>query len=197
MKEFWNERYAEEAYAYGQEANDFIKAQQIGTGLKVLCLAEGEGRNAVYIASLGNDVTCIDYSQEGLQKTARLAQMNGVQVTGICQDLSQTQLQQEHWDLIIGVFAHFPPHVKEHIWPQVFAALKPGGQLLMEVYDQEQLRFGTGGPQHLDLLYGKEELEALLTKQFNSIQIEKIYRDVHEGVYHNGAAATLQVRALK
>ena len=68
-------------------------------------------------------------------------------------------LQAETWDLIVGIFAHFPKLVKEYIWPQVYDALRPGGQLIIEVYDQEQLRFGTGGPQHADFLYSQEELQ--------------------------------------
>ncbi len=197
MKEFWNERYAEAAYVYGQEANDFLKAQDISAALKVLCLAEGEGRNGVYLAKLGNEVTCVDYAEAGLEKTKTLAKQNGVEVTCVCADLGQMNLQAETWDLIVGIFAHFPKSVKEHIWPQVYAALKPGGQLIMEVYDQEQLRFGTGGPQHADLLYSVDELELLLSTNFQRIQIEKVYREVHEGVYHNGASATIQVLAVK
>lgn len=73
MKSFWNERYTEAQYAYGTEPNDFLKSLPIGSGLKVLCLAEGEGRNGVYLAGLGNDVTCIDYAEEGLKKTSQLA----------------------------------------------------------------------------------------------------------------------------
>jgi 2-polyprenyl-3-methyl-5-hydroxy-6-metoxy-1,4-benzoquinol methylase len=197
MKEFWNERYAETAYAYGQEANDFLKAQQIGSDLKVLCLAEGEGRNGVYLAGLGNDVTCIDYSEEGLKKTSQLAEQNGVEVSCICADLGEINLVENSWDVIVAIFAHFPTSVKSHIWPQIFTALKPGGKLIMEVYDQEQLRFGTGGPQHADLLYSQEELQDLLVGDFKNIQIEKVYRAVHEGTYHNGASATLQVLAVK
>jgi SAM-dependent methyltransferase len=197
MKEFWNERYAETAYAYGQEANDFLKAQQIGSDLKVLCLAEGEGRNGVYLAGLGNDVTCIDYSEEGLKKTSQLAEQNGVEVSCICADLGEINIEEDTWDLIIGIFAHFPLQVKQHIWPQMHAALKPGGQLIMEVYDQEQLRFGTGGPQHPDLLYSTEELQALIGQDFTEIKIEKVYREVNEGTYHNGASATIQVLATK
>ena len=197
MKEFWNERYAETAYAYGQEANDFLKAQQIGSDLKVLCLAEGEGRNGVYLAGLGNDVTCVDYSEEGLKKTTQLAVQNGVEVSCICADLGEMQLQANTWDVIVAIFAHFPKLVKSHIWPQIFTALKPGGKLIMEVYDQEQLRFGTGGPQQPDLLYSKEELIELIVGDYQSFQIEKVFRDVHEGAYHNGASATLQVVATK
>jgi SAM-dependent methyltransferase len=197
MKEFWNERYSEAQYAYGLEANDFLKAQQIGSGLKILCLAEGEGRNGVYLAKLGNEVTCVDYSEAGLEKTRKLAKQNGVEVTCVCADLGQMNLQAASWDLIIGIFAHFPKSVKEHIWPQVYDALKPGGQLIAEVYDEEQLRFGTGGPQQLDLLYSVDELETLLSTNFQHRLIEKVYREVHEGTYHNGASATIQVLAHK
>jgi hypothetical protein len=87
--------------------------------------------------------------------------------------------------------------VKKHIWPQISNALKPGGRLVMEVYDLEQLRFGTGGPQQEALLYSKEELVELLGNAFSSLQIDKVYREVKEGTYHNGASATLQVQALK
>jgi len=197
MKEFWNERYAETAYAYGQEANDFLKAQQIGSDLKVLCLAEGEGRNGVFLAGLGNDVTCIDYSEEGLKKTSQLAAQNGVEVSCICADLGEINLVENSWDVIVAIFAHFPTPVKSHIWPQIFTALKPGGKLIMEVYDQEQLRFGTGGPQHPELLYSKEELQELLVGAYQIFQIEKVYREVQEGTYHNGASATIQVLATK
>jgi SAM-dependent methyltransferase len=197
MKEFWDERYKEEVYAYGQEPNDFLKAQEFGSGLNVLCLAEGEGRNGVYLASLGNDVTCIDYSEAGLEKTKQLALLKGQEVSCNCADLSDVQLEPMKWDLIVGVFAHFPPNVKKHIWPQISNALKPGGQLVMEVYDLEQLRFGTGGPQQEALLYSKEELVELLGNAFSSLQIDKVYREVKEGTYHNGASATLQIIAVK
>jgi 2-polyprenyl-3-methyl-5-hydroxy-6-metoxy-1,4-benzoquinol methylase len=160
-------------------------------------LAEGEGRNGVYLAGLGNDVTCIDYSQEGLKKTSQLAANNGVEVSCICADLGEMQLKANTWDVIVAIFAHFPKPVKSHIWPQVFTALKPGGKLIMEVYDQEQLRFATGGPQQSDLLYSKEELIELIVGDYQSFQIEKVFRDVHEGAYHNGASATLQVLANK
>jgi len=197
MKDFWNERYAEKAFAYGTEANDFLKAQQIGSDLNILCLAEGEGRNGVYLAKLGNEVTCVDYSELGLEKTQQLASLYGVKVQCICADLGEIQLQANSWDVIVAIFAHFPKTVKQHIWPQIYTALKPGGKLIMEVYDQEQLRFGTGGPQHADLLYSPEELHNLLVGDYASLQIEKVYREVHEGTYHNGASATLQVIAMK
>jgi SAM-dependent methyltransferase len=126
-----------------------------------------------------------------------LAAQNGVGVTCVCADLGEVKLEGNSWDLIVGIFAHFPKKVKQHIWPQIYAALKPGGKLIIEVYDQEQLRFGTGGPQQPDLLYSKEELIELIVGDYQSFQIEKVFRDVHEGAYHNGASATLQVVATK
>jgi hypothetical protein len=126
-----------------------------------------------------------------------LAAQNGVEVSCICADLGEMQLKANTWDVIVAIFAHFPKLVKSHIWPQIFTALKPGGKLIMEVYDQEQLRFGTGGPQQPDLLYSKEELIELIVGDYQSFQIEKVFRDVHEGAYHNGASATLQVVATK
>lgn len=197
MREFWDERYKEADFAYGQEPNDFLKEQQIGSGLNILCLAEGEGRNGVYLAKLGNQVTCVDYSAVGLEKTKDLAAQNGVSIACICADLGEMNLEANAWDLIVGVFAHFPSSVKKHIWPQISKALKPGGRLLMEVYDQEQLRFGTGGPKEAELLYSTEELQGLLGTEFSSIQIDKVYREVKEGTYHNGASATLQIIATR
>lgn len=197
MKDFWNERYAQKDFAYGKEPNDFVKAQPIGSGLKVLCLAEGEGRNAVYLAKLGNEVTCMDYSESGLHKANELALENSVSISCICADLGEVQLASGQWDLIVAIFAHFPKPIKQHIWPQIYTSLKPGGKLIMEVYDQEQLRFATGGPQHADLLYSKDELKDMLSGNFESLQIEKVYREVQEGNYHNGASATLQVVAKK
>ena len=69
--EFWNERYKEQVFAYGMEANDFLQEQTFPLGSKILCLAEGEGRNGVYLAEQGHDVTCVDYSEEGVRKMAR------------------------------------------------------------------------------------------------------------------------------
>ncbi|MEN9700571.1 MAG: hypothetical protein RLZZ301_1769 [Bacteroidota bacterium] len=197
MKEIWNERYNQDTFAYGQEPNDFLKAQQIGSGLSVLCLAEGEGRNGVYLAGLSNSVTCIDYSEAGLEKTKVLAQTKGVNVHCICADLGEYRLGDQQWDLIVGIFAHFPKSVKAQLFPQLLNALKPGGKILMEVYDQEQVRFGTGGPQQPEFLYSVEELQDLLSQGYQHLTIEKVYREVHEGTYHNGASATLQVRAVK
>ncbi len=197
MKEFWNERYAHKDFAYGKDPNDFLVSQKVGSNLKVLCLAEGEGRNGVYLAKLGNEVTCMDYSESGLEKASQLALESSVTLSCICADLGEVQLEFGQWDLIVAIFAHFPKPIKTHIWPQIYGALKPGGKLIMEVYDQEQLRFGTGGPQHADLLYSFGELEALLQGNFKALHIEKVFREVIEGSYHNGASATLQVVAIK
>lgn len=194
--EFWNAHYGENEYAYGTEPNDFLKEQTFPSNGKILCLAEGEGRNSVYLVKQGYDVTGVDFSVAGIEKINRLAQENGVEVTTICADLAEFDCGENNWDGIVLIFAHLPEAVREKVHHQLYNALKPGGKLVLEAYRQEQLEHQTGGPKSLDLLYSKE----LLTTDFNlfrKLSIEEKTRDVHEGKYHFGTAAVVQVVGVK
>lgn len=194
--EFWNTHYGENEYAYGTEPNDFLKEQTFPSNGKILCLAEGEGRNSVYLAKQGYDVTGVDFSVAGIEKINRLAQENGVEVTTICADLAEFDCGENNWDGIVLIFAHLPVAVREKVHHQLYNALKPGGKLVLEAYRHEQLEHQTGGPKSLDLLYSKE----LLTTDFNlfrKLSIEEKTRDVHEGKYHFGTAAVVQVVGVK
>jgi 2-polyprenyl-3-methyl-5-hydroxy-6-metoxy-1,4-benzoquinol methylase len=91
-KEFWNERYGKEDFAYGRNPNDFLKNQNFNSGTKILCLAEGEGRNGVFLASQGFDVTCVDFSESGIKKINELAKANNVKIETICKDLNDFEL---------------------------------------------------------------------------------------------------------
>lgn len=194
--EFWNTHYGASEYAYGTEPNDFLKEQTFPINGKILCLAEGEGRNSVFLAKQGYEVTGVDFSQAGIEKINRLAQENGVEVTTICADLAEFDCGENNWDGIVLIFAHLPDPVRKAVHSQVFNALKPGGKLVLEAYGKEQLEHQTGGPKTLDLLYSKE----LLTTDFNLFQqlsVEEKTRDVHEGKFHFGTAAVVQVVGLK
>lgn len=194
--EFWNTHYGENEYAYGTEPNDFLKEQTFPSNGKILCLAEGEGRNSVYLAKQGYDVTGVDFSQSGIEKINRLAQENGVEVTTICADLAEFDCGENNWDGIVLIFAHLPVAVREKVHHQLYNALKPGGKLVLEAYRLAQLEHQTGGPKTLDLLYSKE----LLATDFNlfrKLSIEEKTRDVHEGKYHFGTAAVVQVVGVK
>ncbi len=195
-KDFWNQRYQEENFAYGKAANDFLQSNEFKTGSKILCLAEGEGRNGVYLAKMGHQITCIDYSESGIQKMQRLAEENNVQLKTICADLAEVILEPNTWDGIVLIFGHFPEELRKYVHKQVYSALKPGGKLVMEAYHKNQLNFKTGGPMSDKLLYSEKELRSDFDA-FTSIQIEMVERDVNEGQYHFGKSSVIQVIGLK
>jgi 2-polyprenyl-3-methyl-5-hydroxy-6-metoxy-1,4-benzoquinol methylase len=194
----WNERYAETAFAYGKEPNDFLKQQiaQKGSG-QVLCLAEGQGRNAVYLAGQGYDVTATDLSSVGLERTKELAKEKGVAVATLQVDLSEYQIGSEAWDGIVCIFGHFPPSVRTHVLSQLHGSLKSGGFLLMEVYSTNQLDYGTGGPKEISMLYTLSELETMLAPSWDFKVLQKTEREINEGEYHNGNSSVIQVYARK
>jgi 2-polyprenyl-3-methyl-5-hydroxy-6-metoxy-1,4-benzoquinol methylase len=194
--DFWNLRYSENGYAYGTDANDFLRTQKFPKGAKILCLAEGEGRNAVYLAEQGNEVTAIDMAYEGLEKTRELAKIKGVNVNTICADLAEYVIENEHWDGIVIIFGHFPESVRKCVHGSLHSALKKGGKLVIEAYSKDQLNFKTGGPMDEKLLYSLEELREDFSA-FEDLEIKKLEREIHEGKYHNGMSSVIQVVAIK
>lgn len=197
-KTFWDERFGEPGFMYGDQPNDFLKSQSflLKPSGRILCLAEGEGRNAVYLASQGYDVTCVDFSAAGLTKTAQLAEAKGVHVETVCADLTHYDIHAGTWDGIVMIFGHFDNPLRLSLYQRIAAGLKKGGKVLMEVYSTDQLALGTGGPKSLEYLYSKEELEVAF-KSFSTVSIQEVRREIHEGEYHNGLSVTIQVIATK
>lgn len=193
----WNERYSEAGFAYGTEPNDFLleNFSKLTKG-KVLCLAEGEGRNAVFLATQGFDVTAVDLSEVGLEKTLRLAQQNKVTVKTICADLSDFTIEKGSWDSIVSIWAHLPSVVRCVLHQKVVSGLRMGGAFLLEAYTPKQLEFGTGGGQQVDLMMPLDSLQEELNGLDFEIARETI-REIHEGKYHNGQSAVVQVLARK
>ena len=143
----WDERYRGEEYVYGTSPNDFLRSQitHLPRG-QILCLAEGEGRNAVFLAERGYDVTAVDQSPVGLAKARQLAEQRGVSIETVVADLGAFEVAPEVWDGIVSIFAHVPPPARRHVHRQVVTGLRPGGVLLLEAYRPEQLEYHTGGP---------------------------------------------------
>lgn len=195
-REFWNERYGEVEFAYGKEPNDFLKTQTFKPGGNIICLAEGQGRNAVFLAEKGYHVTSMDYSEEGVEKTIALAKEKGVTVNAICADLGEFDLGENQWDGIVIIFGHFPADLRKVVHGNLFKALKAGGKVVIEAYHKDQLQNKTGGPQTTAMLYNRGELMEDL-KAFNQIEIKEVTRSVVEGKYHFGQAAVVQVIAKK
>ncbi|MSP86844.1 MAG: class I SAM-dependent methyltransferase [Methylotenera sp.] len=193
----WNERYSAEEYAYGKSPNQFLEENYkvIPKG-KVLSLAEGEGRNAVFLAKQGYVVTAVDASQVGLDKARRLAEENGVTIELIYADLADFDLGENKWDGIISIFCPLPSALRKELHKKVVSGLKTKGVFLIEAYTPDQLKHDTGGGKSADVMNTKKslslELEGLKFKHL--IELE---RDIVEGIYHTGIGAVVQAIALK
>ena len=193
MTSFWDERYAGDEYAYGVEPNDFLRAEahRIPPG-PVLCLAEGEGRNAVFLAGLGHQVTAVDLSAEGLRKAEQLARRAGVTLELIHADLATFALGLDRWSGIVEIFMHLPAAVRRRVHAQIPLALRAGGCLVLESYRPEQLALGTGGPKDASLLPTLADLRDEL-RPLELVVARDVDREIHEGQFHAGPSATVQI----
>ena len=196
----WDERYNTIEYVYGTEPNTFLVEhyKKIPLG-KVLCLAEGEGRNAVFLSKESYEVTAVDQSSVGLKKANRLASENNVSIKTECRDLKDIDLNSEEWDGVVSIFAHVSPDVRKHVHTQVIKGLRKGGVFVLEGYTEEQLKTdGVGGPPadkselFFDLSETLEELDGLTI-----ILAREITREFNEGEFHKGPGAVLQIVAVK
>lgn len=193
----WDERYSIKEYAYGTKPNKFLEenVNHIPKG-KVLSLAEGEGRNAAFLAKQGYSVTAVDSSLVGLNKAKKLAEENGVIVEFIHADLADYDLGENKWDGIVSIFCPLPSSLRKQLYKKVEAGLKRNGVFLLEAYTPEQLKHGTGGGNSADVMQSKKSLRLELAglKFKHLIELE---RDVREGVYHTGVGAVVQAIAAK
>lgn len=192
MTNSWHERFSAEEYVYGKEPNAFVveAAKDLPKG-KVLCIAEGEGRNAVYLASLGHDVTAWDYAQAGLDKTQQLATENGVTVKTELHDLADVEWKSGQWDAIVHIFGHLPPDVMERTMAGVQQSLKVGGFYVSELYTKEQLRYGTGGPRDATMLAEPADILQKFKGYFiKHFRVGEVTRE--EGQLHTGQAHVVQ-----
>lgn len=193
----WDEEYAVDEYVYGELPNDFLLEMTAGLKKgKVLCLAEGEGRNAVHLARQGFTVTAVDSSLVGLNKAEKLAQKHGVTIEIIHSDLAKYTLEQNAWDSIISISCHLPPDLRRKIHRSVVSGLKTGGTFLLEAYTPKQLEFGTGGPPSAEFMMDLDTLRVELDG-LTFIHGQELIRDVLEGINHTGKGSVVQVLARK
>ncbi len=198
-KQMWEERYAKPGYCYGTEPNDFLVAALRTHGAakgKALCLAEGEGRNAVYLAALGYHPLAVDQSPTGLAKAVQLASTKDVALETLCVDLNDLEFRVGVYTLATCIFGHVPPELRRKVHRGVVTTLRPGGLYILEAYHPDNIGRGTGGPQEAMLCMTaaalREELQGL-----EFLHVEEIEREVNEGSVHHGLAAVTQVVARK
>lgn len=193
----WDKRYDVQEYVYGKKPNKFLeqKAQLIPSG-RTLCLAEGEGRNAVYLAGLGHEVLAVDASAVGLEKARRLAEDNGVAISTVVADLADFVIDPGAFAGAISIFCHLPGDVRRRVHRRVVVGLEPGGILLLEAYTPAQLDLGTGGPRDPAMLMTLTDLEKELDG-LEFIEAREFERDIVEGSLHSGRGAVVQIVGRK
>ncbi|WP_317972921.1 class I SAM-dependent methyltransferase [Paenibacillus sp. CCS19] len=197
MKKEWNERFGSTDYIYGVQPNAFIKDHSSRlTGTRIVAFAEGEGRNAVYLAAQGYDVTAWDYADNGLKKTEQLAERSGVKVRTELVDLIHDPVVPGAYDGAIMVFGHFPKESQHTVLEKLIAVVKPGGTVMVEVYSEEQLRYKTGGPKSSDMLYRAQDMLAW-ARQHQVVHFFYGEQIREEGKLHTGAGHVIQVILIK
>lgn len=198
MKDFWDQRYSEDGFAYGKEANDFLKSEfkAFKAGGDILCIAEGEGRNALFLASRGFNVTAMDLSDVGMQKAQERARNEGLKLTTIVANLETFDLGETKWDGIVSIFAHLPPTLRNLVHTKIIRALRPDGLFLLEAYTSDQLKLGTGGPKDLSMLMSRNILEKELSA-LTPLICRELQRFIKEGKYHDGESAVIQYLGRK
>lgn len=193
--DFWNHRYQSDAdYVFGTAPNDFLLActPQLPLG-PVLCLAEGEGRNATHLARQGYDVTAVDQSSVGLEKARNLATQHGVSINTIQANLADFEIRPGTWSAIVSIFCHLPSPLRQSVHARAATGLIPGGMIVLEAYSPAQVNFGTGGP-----VAAPELLMPLETVRHEFPGIEwdiarSLEREVIEGSGHTGLASVTQL----
>lgn len=198
----WNERYRSEPYAYGEKPNEYLREQilKLSPGT-ILFAAEGEGRNAVFAASLGWHVSAFDISIEGKNKTLRLAEKNKVSLNYQVGELPELNFQPQQFDAIALIYAHFPAAIKSQYHQLLVTLLRPGGVIIFEAFSKKHLDYvaqnpGVGGPRDLASLFSEEELKADFSG-FEFLEFAETEVELSEGVYHQGKGSVIRFVARK
>lgn len=194
--DFWNERFGNEEFIYGTEPNQFFKEQldKLKPG-KILLPAEGEGRNAVYAATQGWEVTAFDISERGKEKALQLSEQYKViinyEVTSVLDYASQKQ-----FDVIAFCYTHFPVEIRKVAHKQMLQLLKKGGNIIFEAFAKSQLGNSSGGPKNKEMLFSIDEIK----QEFKGLDfkiLEEKTIELSEGEFHKGKAEVIRFVGVK
>ena len=195
----WNERFSGSDYVFGTEPNAFLEAQAhlLRPGQRALAVADGEGRNGVWLTEQGLDVLSFDFSPAGVEKARRLAQRRGVTLRTELADAAAWQWEPERFEVVIAIFILFAgPELRKAFFDGIRRTLAPGGLLLLQGYRPEQLRYGTGGPSCAENMYTADLLRSSFSG-FEILRLEEHDSHTREGQGHVGMAALVDLVARK
>jgi ubiquinone/menaquinone biosynthesis C-methylase UbiE len=197
MKQFWNDRYTESEFAYGKEPNQILKEHiHLFPKGKVLFVAEGEGRNAVFAAKNGLQVYAFDYSDSGQKKAMVLASENNVIIDYEVSDILQLSYEKNSFDAIVFIFAHFPSDIRKKAHEELLSLVKPNGKIVFEAFSKEQLKYTSGGPKESAMLFSEEEVR----KEFVNVTFDFLKSQLvmlNEGPYHQGEGKVIRFIGTK
>lgn len=196
-KEQWNTRYLSGEYIYGTDPNKFLSSflQAHEPGM-ILFPAEGEGRNAVYAASLGWKADAFDQSENGREKALQLAAAKGVSIDYSVCSLEDWEPQEAQYDCVVLIFVHLPSGLRRSVHTKAIRALKPGGHIVLEAFTKNQMPRTSGGPKNLELLFDPDDIrndfDGLEIIEFSETQVI-----LDEGPLHQGLADVVRMIAAK
>lgn len=198
--QFWNERFNKAEFIFGKEPNEYLVEQTkkyLKPGQKVLCIADGEGRNGVWLAKQGMQVIGFDASDIALAKAKQFAKENQVEVEYTFSDTDSFAWQSNTYDAVIAIFIQFAdPAMRERIFQKAHETLKQGGIFILQGYTPKQLEYKTGGPSLIEHLY-TEQMIRYLAKDFEIIELSVYEKELSEGARHTGMSALLGLTAKK
>ena len=198
----WNDRYSKDEFAYGEQPNNYLKEQleQLNTGT-ILFPAEGEGRNAVFAAKIGWTVSAFDISIEGKNKALQLAATNKVSIDYQVGELQTLSYQNEQFDAIALIYAHFPANIKSLYHKTIDKYLRKGGTIIFEAFSKKHIKYLSknekmGGPRDLESLFSTEEINADFTN-YEIIELVEKEIELNEGLFHNGQGSVIRFTGRK
>ena len=195
----WNQRFAGEDYLFGREPNEYLraKASLLAPGGRVLCVADGEGRNSVWLARQGLQVEAFDIAEVGVAKARKLAADAGVSVAFHVAGCDTWSWEADAYEAVVAVFVQFAdPATRARLFTNMVRALKPGGVLILQGYTPKQLEYKTGGPGVLSHLYTPNLLREAFTS-LRTIELVEYEAELNEGARHAGRSALIGLVARK
>ena len=195
----WESRYRVPEFIFGKEPNYFLQSCRglLPASGKAIAIADGEGRNGVWLAEQGLSVVCLDFSESAQLKAASLAKERGVKIDLVRADIHAWNYPPAAFDVVIDIFTQFSsPTERFQKWRGVHNTLKPGGLFILQGYTPRQLQFNTGGPKKVENLYTRRMLEDAF-RDFHDVRIVEEEREMREGAAHSGMSAVIGLTARR